>query len=525
MSYMGHKLHRRFNRWIEPGVLIPYVVIVLVSIGAAWLLVATDGDIIPALALVLVVTILFTTFYRAEWGFYILFGMVMLFDQFLNTMPGGPPITYKVGYFLNLKQNPYLPPIGAAVMNPLEVQLFLILIAWFIAVSSRRANKLQGVPIWGLALLLFLAIGFSEIHGVGTGGKLLPSLWEIRALMYFLLIFFLVPQLIQTRKQLNIILWIFIFMVAVKASQGAWRFIELGFKFKHYTTLTNHEDPLFISDLLLFLLALTVFKVKVPQRKVLLWLLPVFFLGFYAGQRRAVYASFFIALVLFLVMLKSRERLRFMRMAAPVLIILALYCAVFWNRPGRLGAPIRLIASGFSNKKKVAGDRYWSDLYRDYERYDLAITVRRFPILGMGFGKEYLQPVDLALIGTNWSLRNWIPHDEILWVMTKMGSIGFFIFFLFIDSLVFETGKLAKSLNDPYLRAVTYMIAAAIVSQMVVSYFDLQLTFYRNMVLLGTLCGFLPTIKALDKSHGSLQSTAGLSGKKSTPVDQSSTVK
>jgi hypothetical protein len=38
------------------------------------------------------------------------------------------------------------------------------------------------------------------------------------------------------------------------------------------------------------------------------------------------------------------------------------------------------------------------------------------------------------------------------------------------------------------------MIVIAIVNQIVVSYFDLQLTYYRNMIVLGTLCGLIPTL-------------------------------
>ena len=36
------------------------------------------------------------------------------------------------------------------------------------------------------------------------------------------------------------------------------------------------------------------------------------------------------------------------------------------------------------------------------------------------------------------------------------------------------------------------------ITQIVVSYFDLQLTYYRNMVYFGTLLGLLPTLEALD---------------------------
>jgi hypothetical protein len=39
---------------------------------------------------------------------------------------------------------------------------------------------------------------------------------------------------------------------------------------------------------------------------------------------------------------------------------------------------------------------------------------------------------------------------------------------------------------------------AGVLAQIVVSYFDLQLTFYRNMIYLGMLMGVLPTLELAD---------------------------
>jgi hypothetical protein len=478
-----------------------YFVIIVISVICSLILVLTQGNIIAAVAFVTVLAILFLTYYRVDWSFYLFFGMVLFFDQFLNDMPLINMITYKAGYFLNLKQNPLLPEFSAGVMNPIEIQLVLILIGWFISIVVRRSKRVQGIPFWGFALLLAVAIVLSEFHGLQSGGKFLPSLWEIRALIYFLILYFLVPQIIQTKKQLKTILWIFIIMVGIKALQGTVRFAYLGFKFGGYDVLTNHEDPLFIGDLLIMLIGFSMFGVKTKQRSFLLWSLPILLLGFYSGQRRASYAGFFVAFGLFIVMLTTSEKLKFFRRAYPVLMLIALYTVIFWNRESRLAAPLQLIKSGFSDTQQGAGDRYYSNLGREIERYDLAATVQAYPIFGVGFGQKYLQPLNLNLGISPWPLRSWIPHDEILWLIAKMGAVGFFIFWLFFDSLLFEAGMLSRKLEDPYLRAVIFTIAGAIVAQMVVSYFDLQLTYYRNMVVLGTLCGLFSTIKQLGKGQ------------------------
>jgi O-Antigen ligase len=483
----------------EPGLALAYVGIAVVSIADAGILIVTNGNLEAAIAFTTVLLVLFGTFYKVDWGFYMFFGMVLLFDQFLNQMPDGDPITLKVGYFMNLKQNPFLPSFSAGVMNPLELQMGLILLAWFIAISARRARKLQGVPFWGFAVLLFLAILAAELHGLHGGGDFLVSLWEIRALIYFLLLYFLVPQVIQTRKQITIVVWIFIIMVTIKALQGDMRLAGLGFKFDEYTVLTNHEDPMFMSDLFILAMGFSLFDAKVRQRKVLAWLMPLLIMGFYAGQRRASYAGYFIAVGVFVIMLSSKERKKFFRAALPVVLFLGLYTAVFWNYHGRISEPIELVKSGFSQTEQGAGERFDSNLYREFERYDLAATVKNFPVIGTGFGQKYQTPAFLVHLGI--SLQDWIPHDQIFWIMVNMGLIGFFIFFLFIDSLMFESGRVARITRDPYLRSLTFMIGAMIANQIVVSYYDMQLTFYRDMVFLGTFCGLLPVIRNLAKEE------------------------
>jgi hypothetical protein len=60
---------------------------------------------------------------------------------------------------------------------------------------------------------------------------------------------------------------------------------------------------------------------------------------------------------------------------------------------------------------------------------------------------------------------------------------------------------LLPKLNDPYLKAICAFTVTVIITQLVVSNYDLQLTYYRNMVFLGTIMGLLPAIELLDKKQ------------------------
>ncbi len=470
------------------------LVTLAVSIIACTLLLKTGGNIVAAAGFVTVISIFLITFYRIDWGFYVFFFMVLFFDQF--NIPGFNPVTFRMDYFKNLKENSYIPYFSAGVINPVELHLILMLLAWFVSVSVRKRTRIQHIQEWGLALIFLASLILSFANGMMSGGTFLPALWELRALFYFGFLFFMIPQIIQTKRQLEIIMWILIAGVVIKAFQGIVRFIALGFSNGGYETLTNHEDPVFATLLIIFLISLALLKSNKKQRDVLLVLLPILILGFYTGQRRAAYAGLFVSLIAFALMLKNEERIKLFNFVMVFFLIAAVYSAVFWESESRLASPLKLIKSSISPEKD--DERYLSNLYRDFERYNLAYTIKTTsPITGIGFGNKYKNLIPLPDI--IFPLRDYIPHNEILWIFVKTGAIGFFIFWFFFDALIFKCAFLYTKLNDPYLKSFCIVIVIAIVNQLVVSYYDLQLTYYRNMIVLGTFCGLIPTLTNLNR--------------------------
>ncbi|HMD14555.1 MAG TPA: O-antigen ligase family protein [Bacteroidota bacterium] len=470
--------------------------VIIVSSVLALILLASDGSLFGPVAFIGLLLMVAISFYRLDWGFFLFIGMVMAFDQF-------PPRGYEssiigLEYFENLKSLSFLSSVDFAVINPLEIHLGLLFIVWLLLMAMGRQVKFQHVPLWPAALLFFGWLIFSAGYGMATGGDFLPALWELRALFYLGIMYFFVPQVIQTRKQLITIIWVLIGAISFKVFQGLVRIIRLGFQFGDRTELTNHEDPLFLVSLFILVCGFVLFGVATKQRRAILWMLLPAALVFILAQRRATYVALGAGIIAFMLLISNKQRKSTFKVIIPCLIAFMIYLAIFWNGEGTIALPAQLVKSSFSNDKETAGERYFSNLYREFENYNLAQTIKRSPLIGIGFGKKYDQPIVLPMIP--FSLRDYIPHNEIFWLMVKTGAIGFFFFWLFLDAYVLHAAFVFSKIKDPYLKSICAITIIAILGQIIVSFVDLELTFYRNMIFLGLCMGLLPALQSLDGS-------------------------
>ncbi|MEX0648884.1 MAG: O-antigen ligase family protein [Balneolaceae bacterium] len=455
-----------------------------------------NGDLPVVLVMVYFVSIALVSFLRIDYSIYTLVFLVLLFDQF--GVPGFEPLTYHIDFFRNLKEVSYLPDIEGGVVNAIEIHLLFIIISLFLAMAVNKEFTWRPIPVkWPFVLFVIFSL-FSLAYGMLGGGDFLAALWEIRAFFYFFTLYLIIPQIIRSRDQLQILIWIFIIALTFKALQGIARYISVGFTTGLHATLTNHEDPVFIVTLFILLFGFLVFKVRNKQHFWLLILLLPLMLGFYFALRRAAYAAFMVSFVTFIVVLPGVIRWKFIKIMLPCLLIAGIYTAALWDSNARFTRPIQMVKSGLERPEiDDNSEDYYSNLYRENENYNLAQTVVNNPVTGIGFGKKYEQPV--SLVDIRFPLRDYIPHNQIFWVIVKMGAVGFFSFWFFFNSFVAKGVKIFKKQTDPYLQAVTIFIVVAVINQMVVSYFDLQLTYYRNMIYLGCLMGLLPTVEHLGK--------------------------
>jgi hypothetical protein len=418
-------------------------------------------------------------------------GTFLMIDQF--DVPEFTSLTYKARYFENLNANPYLPQMSFAAVSPLDLHLGLLFAVWAARAVFRTNLPGRAPSAWIPAAAFAGWLGLGFIAGSGRGGDVTAALWELRGLGYLLIMYAFVPQVIRTEKQIRAVVWVCIAAIAFKAFEGSLRFIGEGFSLAGHDAMLTHEDPIFIITLWFLLLGMLVFGARSPQRTTILLLMPVLLLGFYAANRRAAFASLGISLIAFAVLVPPERLKRLLRRSIPVLAVLAVYTVVFWGRSTPLAAPLNQIRSGFVEDQQELGERnYYSNMYRKLENFNLAYTIRSYPLVGIGFGTKYFQPLELVKI--NYALRDYMAHNNILWLLVKVGAVGFVLFWLFVNVFGAVAARVTKQLHNPFLQAVGGMIVIAVVNQLVAAYFDLHLVRYRTMLYMGTLMGLLPAL-------------------------------
>jgi len=457
-----------------------------------------DGNIALVSALMYMTTVLLISAIKPVYSLYLLMATVMLFEQY--AIPGFAPWTFEVRFFSNLKEVPYIPYFHTGFMNMAELHLFFLCSGLLLHASFLKDFKYKPISV-PFPFLLFMAslVGFFG-YGISRGGDFMVALWEVRALFYLCIMFIIVPQLLDTKKQLHTLFWIFIIGITFKALQGVSRFVGMGFSTGGFQVLTNHEDAVFMVTLFILLMVFISYKVNTKQRIFLLVMLLPILVGFLVAQRRATFGSLFVSVGAFIILLPMAKRLVFMHYFIPIMIGLIIYGAAFWNSSNPIGGPVQKFKSGIGQADKTENYRdYSSNLYRENENYNLAQTALNNPVLGVGFGNVYEQPIPLVNIA--FPLMDYIPHNQIYWVIVKTGAVGFFIFWFFFNSFVAKSTKVFMRLEDPWLKAITAVITIAVINQMVVSFFDLQLTYSRNMFYLGCLMGMLPVIEKISREE------------------------
>ena len=175
------------------------------------------------------------------------------------------------------------------------------------------------------------------------------------------------------------------------------------------------------------------------------------------------------------------------------MVVLLLYTAAFWNSSSKLGMPVQKIKSVFVEQKGTEDES--SNFYRKAELVNLKQTIRHHP-MGIGFGNKY--EIVMPLDKVDFPLWEYIPHNCIYWMWVKTGFAGFMIFWLFFGTAIIQAVIDYRNMKDPYFKSVTLMVLTLIASQVIIAYYDLQITFFRNMIYLGIVMAIASAIRRIE---------------------------
>ncbi len=471
----------------------------LCSALAASLVAVTNGNllIVPVACAALLFLVLLVR--RLEFGVYVLLAAALLLDQFEVLGIPSAISSQAIRFYMNLNSST---GVGGLVFNPVEFLLVLLLAIWLVRAAISREWYLHRIPNIGIAILFLMMLVFFTAYGLlRPNGNWKAALWEIRSLYYLCAMYFLATQLIRTPRQVRICVWIVIVGLALRGLQGSWRyFITLHRDLGKLRAILGHEDSLFLVTGFVLLAALFFLHYCGRERTVLLCALPFNLIAFIFNQRRVTFGVLMLCLALVVALLPKAQLRLALRYVIPGVFLLAMYTMVFWNSTGTLALPAQKIKSVFVQQEGTADEG--SNEWRKMELVNLKATVRAYP-QGVGFGQKYLVLFPYPDIGAFFQLWEYIPHCAIYWIWCKTGFAGFAVFWLFFGVAIVQAVIDYRAMRDPYYKAVALTVMLFIVGQLIVSYYDLQLTYYRNMLYLGIAMALGVVVRRLDSSAGS----------------------
>ncbi|HMA34529.1 MAG TPA: O-antigen ligase family protein [Chloroflexia bacterium] len=462
--------------------------------GLGVLLTGGDPTLFGVLALIPLAGMIL---YRPVFGVYVVLAGSLLLEQY--AIDGlADPITKRIPLFVNIGgTDEYWNLWTHENLSWFTANLLEVLLVWTALALWLRERKAHPLRLGrlGAPLLIFLgAVTFSWVFGLLQGGDFKVSLWEIRALFYMGACYLLTVNLIRTPGQVRIAGWIVIVTIGIKALQGIYRYVvPFHGDLTNVYAVTGHEDALFFDTLLLLAAAFAIYGGPIRQRLLTWGLVPFTIFTLFATRRRAAIFALLVGGIALLVTLPPAKRAMLPKILVPLFLVGLLYVGAFYNSDLSLAKPIQMVKSLYQPTDPRDAS---SNLYRDLEQYDVMRTIRHNPILGVGFGRPYEMLIQLPEIP--FPLRDYIPHNEILWIWLKMGTTGFLIFWLFIGACIVQGSLVLRRLKDPYFQSLAAIILALVLMQIVIAYADLQLTFYRNMVYLGVMLGVLMRLDLID---------------------------
>lgn len=192
-----------------------------------------------------------------------------------------------------------------------------------------------------------------------------------------------------------------------------------------------------------------------------------------------------LALAVILYATKPEIRKYIVRVALALLIVLPPYLVAFRNNQSIVGQPARSVLSIYRPDARDAG----SNEARVLEDENIVKNIELSPLSGAGYGKPMKMFVQLPDLSALFSLWEYIPHNNILWVWLRLGMFGFMAFWFMIGRSLVEMTATARRATDPYIQAVALLGVGLTVAWVAQGAVDMGLTDVRVTILAAVFLG------------------------------------
>jgi hypothetical protein len=399
------------------------------------------------------------------------------------------PLTEKIPLFQG---------IGPGHLQGADLLLILVLFIYL-------AKSKEWGPRWfprthvSLALRTVLAcVALAVVIGQAHHGDLRVALMETRPYVYLAVTYHFASAFIRDRRAIRATLWAFVGTVAFKAVQCIYVWVLNRHMSPKPESYISHEASYFFVIYMVLVLALWLFDQKGSMRIWSTRLLPLVIFANTVNDRRASWEMLGGALLCFgLITYKALPIRRHLLGKAIVGLVLvsAVYFPVMWNSNSSLGEPARAIKSQIAPSTRDAD----SDTYRVQENANLELNIKQDGLLGKGFGVKIDYALPITDISQDDPLIAYIPHNDVLDVLMRMGVLGGVAMWGLIAAAIISGFRLAMS-KDRELATIGAVVACSIVAYALMGAVDQGFFFFRIAFITGSLLGLAEAARRLARA-------------------------
>jgi hypothetical protein len=378
----------------------------------------------------------------------------------------------------------------ALIFSPLELYIVLTLASWVGGMLARRKLALRQGPLFWPILVWAAFMAFGLVYGLGRGGSMNIGLWEARPMFYLPALFLLTTNLIETRAQVNRLMWCA--MIAIFLHGGVAGLLHFVFglngEVSRIESIVEHSAAIRMNTLYVLAVAAWLYKAA-PSKRILLPLfaLPIF-VTYMVAQRRASFVALGLALILIAALLFKENRRLFYGIAPPLAVIAVLYIVAFWNNQSPLGLPARavksIVASDAGNEQENS-----SNVYRLIENINNAFTIHTAPLTGVGFGNKFYIIVPLPDISF-FAWWEYIVHNSMIWIWMKTGIGGFLSMLVMVGMSLAVGARTVWRMPGGDMSAIAATAALYVFMHFTYAYVDMSWD-NQSMMYLGVMIGLL----------------------------------
>jgi hypothetical protein len=443
----------------------------------------TTGHVtrVTALAIVLVPVVLWKRPYLAP---AMLLSAAILIEQ-AGQVPS-IPFTSRV---------PLFQAVGPGHLQGADILLLIVLLICFMKRHELKARWWPRSHLSAAILAMLACVVAAVAIGRAHGGDLRTSLMECRPYIYLAVSYLLTAALAADRRAIQAALWGFTGSVGFKAVQGIYVWVRHRHMYPKPEAYIGHEASYFFVIFVILVLTLWMFHQRGRLRATATCLLPLVMWADVVNDRRVAWAMLAGALVCFAVIVYQalpRRRPLLGKSVVALLLIGAVYFPVMWNSNSSLAQPARAIKSQITPTARDAS----SDLYRVQENANLQLNIRQGGLLGKGFGVKVDYALPIADISSIDPLIAYIPHNDVLDVMMRLGLAGSVVIWFVIGAGIIAGIRLARA------RVGTAAIVGAVTAPALVAYAvmgaeDQGFFLFRLAFITGVLLGLTEAARRL----------------------------